>query len=47
MKIKHMTEEELAFASALSVRTTSRHHVMGTRTNPKITTIIQIIIGLK
>lgn len=47
MKIKHMTEEELAFASALSVKTISRHRVYGTRMNPKITTIIQIIIGLK
>ena len=47
MNIKHMTEEDLAYASDLSVRTISRHRVLGRRTNPKITTIIQIIIGLK
>ena len=47
MRIKNMTEEDLAYASHLSVRTISRHQVLGTRTNPKITTIIQIIIGLK
>lgn len=47
MKEKRITEEELAYASALSVRTISRRRVLGTRTNTKITTIIQIIIGLK
>ena len=47
IKENRMTEEDLAYASDLSVRTISRHRVLGTRTNPEITTIIQIIIGLK